>query len=81
MSGAHQHGPTMMLPQQTYPQQIQQPHMQTALTYPQALTLQATPGYPAAVGTAQMPIDSQAQSGIGMVHVVGPEEFMGIPPQ
>lgn len=81
MTGAHQHGTTMMIPQQAYPQQIPQAHMQPPLTYsPQALTMQA-PGYAANVGTTQMTMDSSAQVGYGMVHVIGPEDFIGVPPQ
>lgn len=82
MAGAHQHGPTMMLPQQAYAQQMQQPHMQAALTYSaQALTLQAGQGYPPGAANAQMSMNSQTQASLGLMHVIGHEEYMGMPPQ
>ena len=81
MTGAHQHGATMMIPQQAYPQQIPQAHMQPPLTYsPQALAMQTAPGYAANVGATQMTLDSSGQAGYGMVRYA-PEEYIGVPPQ
>ena len=75
MPGAHQHAPTMMIPQQAYGQ----PHMQATLTYPaQAIAMQSAAGYPPGVGNPQMPVE--AQSGMGLMHVIGPEEYMGMQP-
>ena len=69
----HQHGPTMMIPQQAYAQ----PHMQATLTYPaQAIAMQAGSGYPP---NPQMPVEAQPGQ-MGVVHVMGPEEYMGMQP-
>jgi hypothetical protein len=68
----HQHGPTMMIPQQAYPQ------MQATLTYPaQAIAMQSAAGYPP---NPQMPVEAQPGH-MGVMHVIGPEEYMGMQPR
>ena len=68
----HQHGPTMMIPQQAYPQ------MQATLTYPaQAIAMRSAAGYPP---NPQMPVEAQPGH-MGVMHVIGPEEYMGMQPR
>ena len=72
---AHQHGPTMMIPQQPY---AQPPHMQATLSYPtQAIAMQPAAGYPT---NPQMPVEAQPAH-MGVMHMIGPEDYMGMQPQ
>ena len=82
MPGTHQHGAAMMMPQQGNGQPMPQAHMQAPLSYShQALTIQGAPGYPAGVAGAQMSMEPQAQANLGVMHMIGPEEYMNLQSQ
>lgn len=66
---AHGHGPTMMIPQQAYPQ----PHMQATLTYSaQPITMQHGAGYPSNPPLAVEPQPAH----MGVMQVIGPDDYM-----
>ncbi|XP_028394587.1 3'-5' RNA helicase YTHDC2-like [Dendronephthya gigantea] len=66
---AHGHGPTMMIPQQAYPQ----PHMQATLTYSaQPIAMQPSAGYPS---NPPMAVEPQPAH-MGVMQVIGPEDYM-----
>ena len=70
----HQHGATMMIPQQAYPQG----HMQATLTYTaQPIPMQPAAGYPP---NPQIPVEAQPGH-MGVMHVIGPEDYMGMQPR